>query len=100
MLKADETMFDFDLTDDLRKALEKLSKKSPVIAKAINRKIREIVSRDAQSIVLYKNLRHDLNNLKRVHITEWLVFVFEVDLNRNFILFVKVAHRDEVYKEL
>ena len=47
---------------------------------------------------VYKNLRHDLKSLKRIHITDWLIMTFEVDLNRNFILFVKISHRDDVYK--
>ena len=91
-------MFDFDISDDFRKTLRKLSRKSPVIAEAINRKIKEIVSRDRKSIGMYKNLRHDLKNLKRVHVTEWLVMTFEVDMNKNFVLFVNIAHRDDVYK--
>lgn len=91
-------MFDFDLSDEFRKTIEKISKKNPVIGQAINKKIKEIVSRDQQSIVMYKNLRHDLKNLKRVHITDWLIITFEVDLNRNFILFIKIANRDDVYK--
>ena len=92
-------MFDFDISDEFRKTLEKISKKNPVIARDINKKIREIVSKDRQSITIYKNLRYDLKNLKRVHITGWLVMTFEVDLNKNFILFVKIAHRDDVYKK-
>lgn len=92
-------MFDFDISDEFRKTLEKLAKRNIVIANAINKKIKEIVSKDKQSVVIYKNLRYDLKNLKRVHITDWLVMTFEVDLDRNFILFVKIAHRDEVYKK-
>ena len=92
-------MFEFDLSDEFRKSLRKIAKKSPVIADAINRKIKEIVSRDKQSILMYKNLRHDLKNLKRIHIMDWLIMTFEVDLNRNFILFVKISHRDDVYKK-
>lgn len=92
-------MFDFDLSDEFRKTLEKIAKKSPVSAQSINKKVKEIISRDKQSIVMYKNLRHDLKNLKRVHITGWLVITFEVNLNKNFILFVNIAHRDDVYKK-
>ncbi len=90
-------MFDFDLSNEFRKTLGKLAKKNPVIASAINKKIREIIAKDKISISMYKNLRHDLRNLKRVHITNWLVMTFEVDLEKNFILFVKMAHRDDVY---
>ncbi len=116
-------MFDFDLSDEFRKTLKKLSRKNPIISDAISRKIKEVISRDKQSVMMYKNLRHDLKHqnstisvndgilsvlknhqwfltsLKRVHITEWLVMTFEVDLNKNFILFVKIAHRDDIYKK-
>lgn len=91
-------MFEFDLSDDFRRVFKKLSKKSPVIAKSINRKIREIISRDKKSVMLYKNLRYDLKNIKRVHITDWLVITFEIQLEDNFILFVKIESRDRVYK--
>lgn len=91
-------MFDFDLSDEFRKALRKISKKNPKIARAINRKIKEIIYRDKKTIMAYKNLSHDLKNLKRVHITEWLVITFEVNLNKDFVLFVKISPRDEIYK--
>jgi mRNA-degrading endonuclease RelE of RelBE toxin-antitoxin system len=91
-------MFEFDLSDGFRKVLSKLSKKDPQIARAINRKIKEIISRDKDSITVYKNLSHGMKNLKRVHITEWLIMTFEVNLSKNFILFVKLASRDDVYK--
>ena len=92
-------MFEFDFSYEFRKILDKLSKKDPVIARAINRKVKEIISRDNESITAYKNLRHDLKNLKRIHITEWLVMAFEANLEENFILFVNIASRDEVYKK-
>ncbi len=91
-------MFEFDLSDNFRKTLKKLSKKNPVIAEAINRKIKEIIHRDIKGIMSYKNLTKDLKNLKRVHITNWLVMTFEVNIEKNFILFVKIAHRDDIYK--
>lgn len=91
-------MFDFDFSDEFRKTLAKLLKKDPNIAKAINKKVREIISRDKTAIELYKNLRHDLKSMKRVHITQWLVMTFNVDLNKNKLVFLKIAHRDDVYK--
>lgn len=91
-------MFEFDGTDKFNKTLEKLSKRNPVIATAVNRKIKEIINRDKQAVMAYKNLRHDFSNLKRVHITEWLVMTFEVNLEKNFILFERLAPTKEVYK--
>ena len=91
-------LFDFDLSNKFKKILAKLSKKNPQLALAINRKIKEIINRDETSIILYKNLRKDLKTLKRVHITNWLVMTFEVDLKNNYILFVDVGDRDKIYK--
>ena len=91
-------MFEFDFSDEFRKIFSKLSKKDPIIAEAINRKVKEIVSRDEKSVMAYKNLSYNLKNLKRTHITEWLVITFDVQLDKNFILFVNIAPRDEVYK--
>ena len=92
-------MFEFDFSDEFRKIFNKLSKKSPVIARAINRKVKEIISRDKESVMNYKNLKYNLKNIKRAHITEWLVITFEIRLNENFILFVNIASRDNVYKK-
>ncbi|MBT5022236.1 hypothetical protein HOK51_00745 [Candidatus Woesearchaeota archaeon] len=91
-------MFEFDLSDKFRKTLIKLSKKDPIIARAINRKIKEIINRSEEEIHIYKNLMHGLKNLKRVHITEWLIMTFEVDLENKIILFTNIASRDDVYK--
>ena len=91
-------MFEFDLSEDFRKVLGKISKKDPIMAQAIGRKIKEIVARDTVSINSYKNLRHDLKNLKRVHITQWLVMTFEVNVAKNFILFVQIASKDNMYR--
>lgn len=91
-------MFEFDFSDEFRKVFKKLSRKNPIIARAINKKVKEIISRDEKSIMAYKNLRYDLKNLKRVHITEWLVITFEVKLDENFILFINIGSRDRVYK--
>ena len=91
-------MFEFDFSEDFRRILGKLSKKDPIIAKAITRKVKEIICRDDKSVMAYKTLRYDFKNLKRAHITEWLVITFEVQLEKNLVLFVNIASRDEVYK--
>ncbi len=92
-------MFQFDFSDYFRRTLNKLAKKDPVIAKAINKKVKEIISRDNESVMLYKNLSKDLKTLKRIHITQWLVMTFAVELDKNLILFVNIEHRDKVYKK-
>lgn len=90
-------MFDFDLTDELKIILRKLSKKDRKRVEMISRKIREIINNDRQSIDRYKNLQQDLKHLKRVHIDNHFVLTFSVDKEKNFILFVEFDHHDNIY---
>lgn len=92
-------MFDFDLTDELKIIIGKLIKKDKKRAEIINKKIREIVACDSNSIQHYKNLRYDLKEFKRVHIDTSFVLVFKVNLARNFVLFVDFDHHDNIYKK-
>ena len=92
-------MFDFDLTDELKLIIRKLVKKDKKKVEIINKKIKEIINSNKDSINHYKNLRHDLSDYKRVHIDRSFVLVFKVDLFNNFILFVDFDHHDKVYKK-
>ena len=49
-------MFDFDLTDELKIKIRKLTKKDKNKAEIINKKIKEIINNDFDSIKRYKNL--------------------------------------------
>ena len=90
-------MFDFDLTDELKVILRKLSQKDRKKVEIINRKIKEIIGCDSKSIDHYKNLRGDMKHLKRVHINSHFILTFSVDKEKNFILFVDFDHHDKVY---
>ena len=92
-------MFDFDFTGELRAIIEKLAKKDKKRAEIINKKIKKIINSDSISIQHYKNLRHDLKEFKAVHIDSSFVLVFNVDVAKNFILFVDFDHHDRVYKK-
>ena len=92
-------MFNFDLTDELRSIIEKLTKKDKKRVEIINKKIKQIVNSDLTSIDHYKNLRHDLKDFKRVHIDSSFVLVFKVDIPNKFILFVDFDHHDNIYKK-
>jgi len=91
--------FDFDVSDELRVLLGKLQKKDRVRILTLNKKIREIVDNDPQSIDRYKNLKYGLSDYKRVHIDKSFVLLFKVDKNRNHILFYRLKHHSEVYKK-
>ena len=92
-------MFDFDFTDELKLIIKKLVKKDKKKVEIINKKVKEIINSNNDSINYYKNLRHELSGYKRVHINRNFVLVFKVDLSSNFILFVDFDHHDNVYKK-
>ncbi|MBI4360501.1 hypothetical protein HY572_01870 [Candidatus Micrarchaeota archaeon] len=90
-------MFEFDLSDALRQTLEELKQRDKKLAEALTRKIREIVSRDVQTIDYYKNLRTPLQESKRVHVGRF-VLIFKVYKEKNFILFQRFEHHDKAYQ--
>ena len=92
-------MFEPIFSEQVIDFIAKVAKKDTVIGQAINKKIKEILGRDAQTIQFYKNLTGVLKQFKRVHITEWLVLIFEVDSENNRVVFYKIGHRDDVYKK-
>ncbi len=87
-------MREFEIKPGLRKTLAKLFKKNKTAYEAVMKKIEEIVN--FSDINHYKNLRHDLKNLKRVHIGHF-VLVFEYDSAKDFISFEDYDHHDNVY---
>lgn len=91
-------MFDFDLTEELKFVLQKLAHRDKKRVEIVNKKIKEIISCDANTISHYKNLRYELKELKRVHIDGNFVLTFKVDIGKNFILFVELEHHDNVYQ--
>lgn len=92
-------MFDFNLTDELKLIIKKLVKKDKKKVEIINKKIKEIINSNHDSINHYKNLRHNLREYKRVHIDRNFVLTFKVDIGNNFILFADFDHHDNIYKK-
>jgi len=90
-------MFDFNISDELRLKLRKLVKKDKKKVQIINKKIKEVIKKDLDSINHYKNLKYDLKEFKRVHIDKHFVLTFKVDYENNFILFADFDHHDNVY---
>lgn len=89
--------FSFDLSDELKLTLLKLSKRDPPLALALNKKIKQVaLENDAATIDHFKNLRHGLSDFKRVHIGNF-VLIFKVSKPENFILFDRFKHHDDIY---
>lgn len=91
-------MFEYDFSEVLKIKIKKLVKKDKKKAEIIYKKIKEIINNDSETIKRYKNLRHYLSDLKRVHIDTSFVLTFKVDLAHNFILFWDFDHHDNAYK--
>lgn len=91
-------MFDFDLSDELKLKIRKLVKKDKKRVEIINKKIKEIINSDAETIERYKNLRHDLKEFKRVHIDKHFVLTFKVNKADKFIRFEDFDHHDRIYR--
>lgn len=88
-------MLDFDLSDELKDKISKLSKKDKPKVLKINKKIKEIINNDSNTINRYKNLRHDLKDFKRVHIDKSFVLTFKVVKDK--VVFMDFDHHDNIY---
>jgi YafQ family addiction module toxin component len=89
--------FDYDYHEDLEAKLEKIHKRDKPLYDAVAKKIKEVISRDNATIDAYKNLRHEMNDCKRVHIHRSFVLLFKVFKKKNFVLFYRLEHHDNVY---
>ncbi len=90
--------FQFRLSDELKVKLLKLSKRDKFMVQIINKKIKEIISSDFETIERYKNLKYGLSDLKRVHIDKSFVLIFRVDKKNNLIVFEDFDHHDIIYR--
>lgn len=93
-------MFRFNLSDRLKFKTKKLAKKDKKKVLIINKKIKEIINCNEDSINHYKNLKYNLKEFKRVHIDKHFVLTFKVDIKNNFILFFDFDHHENIYREL
>jgi len=86
------------LSEKLKKVLSRLAAKNSMLAIATNKKIKQICSCDEELICHYKNLRHDLSEYKRAHVSKSYVLLFKVDFEKKRVLFTKLDHHDRIYK--
>jgi len=83
---------------ELKKTLAKIVKKSPDLAIATNKKIKQVCSCDEELINHYKNLRYSLADFKRVHVEKSFVLLFKIDFEKKIVLFTRLDHHDKIYK--
>ena len=91
-------MFDFNLSENPKTKVKKLSKKDKRRSQILNKKIKQIISSDKNSINHYKNLKGKLKEFKRVHIDNSFVLIFKVDIEKNYIRFLEFDHHDKIYQ--
>ena len=89
-------MYNFVVSDTLRRNLKRISKKDKVLYEKILKKINEIVN--SENIDHYKNLKYSMKDSKRVHIGHF-VLIFQYDKKSDTILFDNLKHHDLIYEE-
>ena len=88
-------MYKFDVSENLEKILNKLSKKDKDIYNQILKKIDEVIN--SKDVDHYKNLRYNMKDSKRVHIGHF-VLIFQYKKEEDIILFDDFDHHDNIYK--
>ena len=88
-------MYNFDVSNNLEKILNKLSKKDKNLYNQILKKIDEVIH--SKDIEHYKNLRYNMKDSKRVHIGHFIL-VFQYKKDKNLIIFDDFDHHDNIYK--
>jgi len=88
-------VYNFDVSENLEKILNKLSKKDKDMHNQILKKIDEVIH--SEDVEHYKNLRYNMNDSKRVHIGPF-VLIFQYKKEENRILFDDFDHHDNIYK--
>ena len=87
-------MYNAEIKPSCQKDIEKLCKKNPVLADALEKKMNEIVKNPEH----YKPLRYALAGEKRAHIMKSFVLKFEVDEANKIVTFIFFGHHDDAYK--
>jgi YafQ family addiction module toxin component len=88
-------VYNFDVSENLEKILNKLFKKDKDLYSQILKKIDEVIH--SEDVKHYKNLRYNMKDSKRAHIGHF-VLIFQYIKEENLILFDDFDHHDAIYK--
>jgi len=88
--------FNFIISPELERLLDKLAHKDKPLALAIRKKIQQIISCDESTIHHFKNLRGGMSDYKRVQIGSF-VLLFKVE--KDIVLFDRFVHHKEAYRK-
>ena len=87
-------MHQYRFSKKLEKIIFKLTKKNSALYNQLKKKIHEIIS--SYDIESYKNLKHNLKDLKRVHVGHF-VLTFNFNKDKDLISFEDFDHHDKIY---
>ena len=88
-------MYNFKLSKELERVLDKLIKKDKELYEQVLKKIDEVIN--SSDIEHYKNLKYDFKDRKRAHVGHF-VLTFTFDKQTNLILFQDFEHHDNIYR--
>lgn len=87
-------MFNPRFSEQIENSLRKIKKKDPKLFDNVEKKIKQIINSDSDSINHFKNLKKPLNYLKRVHVGS---FVLTFQVKNDSIIFEDFVHHDQAY---
>lgn len=87
-------MHGLEIKPSCQREIDKAGKKNPVLKKALENKINELLLNPTH----YKPLRYDLAGVRRVHILKSFVLVFEIDENERKVTLLRFRHHDDAYR--
>ena len=89
-------MYSCEIKPNLRRILNKVSKKDKTTYEQVLKKIEEVTNSSNKEH--YKNLGHDMKEFKRVHIRGSFVLIFKVDEDKELVSFEDLQHHDKIYR--
>jgi YafQ family addiction module toxin component len=89
-------MNSYEIKPNLRKILNRISKKDKTTYEQVLKKIEEIINSPSKEH--YKNLKHGMKVFKRVHIRGSFVLIFKIDEDNKQISFEDLQHHDKIYQ--
>jgi mRNA-degrading endonuclease RelE of RelBE toxin-antitoxin system len=86
--------FEFIISPELERRLDKLAHKDKPLALAVRKKIQQIINCDETTIHHFKNLRRGMSDYKRVHIGH---FVLLFSIEKGVVVFDRFVPHKEAY---
>jgi mRNA-degrading endonuclease RelE of RelBE toxin-antitoxin system len=91
-------VLNYNISDELKYKIKKISKKDISLKKVLYKKIKEIIDSNEKSILHYKFLKHDIQRRQRVHIKKHFVLIFKYFNEKKLVLFLDFDNHSKIYK--